>query len=129
MKFKLPILSEEFDINNNEVVKQENYIDCELNFSLDAQETWENTFPEMAKNMGLFDFVENYKDLAIKDQASAGIALKIIYCFMLFDKEMSFREFVRLFTFSDLEYFEKLCNVLKNVISYITDKNKNKKKY
>lgn len=129
MKFKLPVLTEEFDVEKNEIIGKESYIDCELNFTLDAQQTWEDNFPEQAKNIGLFDFVEQMRDIKIIDQASAGIALKIIYCFILFDRKMSFRDFVRLFTFSNEEYFNKLCETLKKVLIAINERNENKKKY
>lgn len=129
MKFRLPILAEEFDAEKNEIIGKESYIDCELNFTLDAQQTWEDNFPEQSKSIGLFDFVEQMREIKIIDQVTAGIALKIIYCFILFDREMSFRDFVRLFTFSNEEYFTKLCNILKNVLTAINQRNENKKKY
>lgn len=128
MKFKLPIINEEFDSNTNTIKTTETFLDCEFNFSIDAQIVWEETFPELAKTIGLYDYVDKMKDVEIVDQASALIALKIIYCFCLFDKEMNFRQFVRLFTFSNLEYTQKICDLLSNILKSINDKNSDKKK-
>lgn len=128
MRFKLPVLNEEFNAKTNEIVSTESEIDCELNFSMDAQVTWEESFPEQAKNIGLFDYVSKLQDIEIQDHATAGIALKIIYCFMLFDNKMSFREFVRMFSFANMHYFKRLCTTLENVIKFINERNDSKKK-
>lgn len=127
MIFNLPVLKEQYDIQTKQVDSRESMIECDLNFSIDAQQTWEDNFPEQAKQIGLFDFVEKMKDVKIVDQATAGIALKIIYCFSLFDRKMTFREFVRLFTFNNLEYTKKLCDILAEVISFINERNQSKK--
>lgn len=128
MRFELPTLKEEFDNKTKEIVEHNGTLDCELNLTLDAQQTWEDAFPELSKKIGLFDYVEQMKDIQIKDQATAIIALKIIYCFLLFDNKLSFREFVRMFTLSNTEYFDKLANTLTDILKAINKRNEDKKK-
>lgn len=128
MKFKLPIINEEFDEKTGKVTSSESYLDCEFNFSIDAQITWEENFPELAKKIGLYDYVEKMKDIGIEDQSTALIALKIIYCFCLFEKNFTFREFVRLFTFNNIEYTKRICGILEAILKNINSKNEDKKK-
>lgn len=128
MEFKLPILKEKFDTETGNIITNEDYIDCTLNLTVDAQTTWEETFPEQAKNIGLFDYTNKYKDVEIADDASIRVALKIVYCFMLFDRKMTFREFARLFTMTNPEYTKKLGDILAKVISIVNDRWESKKK-
>lgn len=127
MKFKLPIIEETF-IEDGKVETKESYIDCELNLTIDAQQVWEETFPELAKRISLFDYVEKYKDLKITDPASLATALKMVYCFILFDREMSFREFVRMFSTANTEYLDKLYGTLASVLKAVNNRYEPKKK-
>lgn len=129
MKIKIPILKEEFDNDSKSIKTQEEFIEGQLNFTLDAQITWEENFPEQAKRIGLFDYVEQMQDVKAVDVSTLLIQLKIIYCFMLFNKEMSFREFVRLFTFDNPEYVNKLSSVLAGAIKAVNERYSGKKNF
>ena len=129
MRFELPTLKEEFNSETKAIVEKEGSINCELNLTLDAQQTWEDEFPVLANQIGLFDYVEKMRDVKIVDQSTAMIALKIIYCFILFDEKVSFREFVRMFTFANAEYFKKLSSTITDILKAINDRNENKKKF
>ena len=128
MKFKLPIIEETF-IEEGKIETKESYIDCELNLTIDAQQVWEDTFPELSKNIGLFDYVTRYKDLKITDAVTLGIALKMLYCFILFDREMSFRQFVRMFSTANDKYLQKLYGTITNVLKAVNERNESKKKH
>lgn len=128
MKFKLPLLEEEFNIETKEVKSTKTYLDCEFDFSIDAQQRWEENFPEQAKLYDVFDFVERMKNVEVKDVASAGIALKIIYCFLIFKDHITFREFTRMFDSTNEEYFNELKGILNDVLTYIFSRSDSKKK-
>lgn len=127
MFFKLPVLKEVF--KGEDILSEEGVIDCELNLTLDAQQTWEDTFPEMAKKISLFDYVDKMKDVKIQDQATAMISLKILFCFLIFEDKMNYRDFVRLFTFANEEYFIKLTKTITDILSVINKRNSDKKKH
>lgn len=129
MEFKLPILKEKLNIDTGEVSQEEGYLDCMLNMTVDAQTTWEDNFPEQAKNIGLFDYAAKIKDVKITDEATLRIALKLVYCFILFDRKMTFREFTRLFSMSNPDYMKKLCDIITKVLKVVNDRYDSKKNF
>ena len=127
MEFKLPTLKEILNVETGEVTKEEGYLNCELDMSIEAQEVWEETFPEFSKTIRLFDYVEKMKDVPIKDEPTFRIALKILFCFLRFDKKMTFREFTRLFAWTNPEYAKKVGDIFARIIGIVNDRYDTKK--
>lgn len=124
IKFELPTLKQEFI--NGELKSTKGNIDCYFDMSAAAQITWEREFPAQAEKIALFDYVDKLNNLKIKDTATAITALKVIYCFLVFEKPMSVLEFLRMFSFSDKEYFDELVGKLKEIMSAIFPEDKKK---
>lgn len=127
MKFELPILEERFDIKTKEVHSKKTYIDCKLDMSINAQTRWEENFPELSKTMGVFDYVDKFKNIKITDVATLGIALKLLYCFI--DIDVTYKDFISMFSGENEEYFNELWTTIKSVLEFVIERNNSKKKY
>jgi len=123
ISFTIPTLVEKVVEENNitRLVKSEGELKCQLDTSISSEITWEEQFPAQAKNSTLFDYFSMLK-LSKKDNTANILSqLKVIYCFIVFKQgqELSFREFTRLFNFSDIEYLKKLAKAFKDVFELI----------
>ena len=119
IKFTLPILEQE--LVANKLVSTEKEMTCFLDISATAQEVWEREFPVQAKQEGLFDYIERIKVESSKKSSVALTisALKAIYCMIKFEKPMSKDEFLSLFTFTNLDYFNRLVEKLQTVFEAV----------
>jgi len=124
IKFELPTLKQEFI--NGKLESAKGSINCYFDMSAAAQITWEREFPAQAEKIALFDYVDKLNSLKIKDTATAVLALKVVYCFLVFEKPMSVLEFLRMFCFSDKDYFDELVGKLKEIMEAIFPENKKK---
>lgn len=121
IKFTLPILEQE--LNDGKLVNTQREMTCFLDISAAAQEVWEREFPVQAKQEGLFDYIERIQKAASDDEkATVPViisALKAIYCLIRFEKPISKDEFLSLFSFTNLDYFEKLTTRLMEVFQVV----------
>ena len=122
IKFTLPILEQE--LSGNKIISTKKDMTCYLDISATAQEVWEREFPNQAKNEGLFDYIERIKILAGNKDNKVSMsviisALKAIYCMIKFEKPMSKDEFLSLFTFTDVDYFNDLVTRLLTIFEAV----------
>lgn len=121
IKFTLPILQQE--LVGKKIISTKKEMTCFLDISATAQEVWEREFPVQAQKEGLFDYIERIRIIA-SDKEKVLIptiisALKAIYCMIKFEKPMSKDEFLSLFSFTDIDYFNDLVQRLLDVFEAI----------
>lgn len=117
MKITLPVLKEEF--KDGRVVSERTEKEFNIDVTLVAQMRYETKFPELAKSENLLDYAQRI--FAIKEQSQALVIskLKLIYCW--FDTEMSFEEFLAMFTCTNINYTKELVEKLSAVFTAIAD--------
>lgn len=117
MKITLPVLKEEF--REGKIVSVKNEKEFTVDMSLNGQIRFETKFPKLAEHENLFDY--SRRIFAIKEQSPELILsqLKLIYCW--FDTELSFTEFVAMFTCTNISYTKELGNRLAEVFKAIAD--------
>ena len=117
MKITLPVLEEEF--KEGKVVSKHTEKEFNVDVTLVAQMRYETKFPELAKSEDLLNYAQRI--FAIKEQSQALIIskLKLIYCW--FDTEMSFKEFLAMFSCTNINYTKELVEKLSAVFKAIAD--------
>lgn len=117
MKITLPVLKEEF--KEGKVVSERTEKEFNVDMSWVAQIRYESKFPELARSENLLDYSQRI--FAIKEQSPALFIskLKLIYCW--FDTEMSFEEFLAMFTCTNINYTKELVEKLSAVFTAIAD--------
>ena len=124
---KLPI------IEDREGVPTEGILECFLDSSLACEETWAEQFPKLAERTTLMDYIRYWKDKSDEDGtmpiARILSVLKGLYCTIDFSKskkEISFKEFLQLFTFNNPEFTKKVTDVLLSAIKELYPDSKKK---
>lgn len=117
MKITLPVLKEEF--KEGRVVSERTEKEFNIDMSLNAQIRYETKFPKLAEREDLVGYSQRI--FAIKEKSSALLIskLKMLYCW--FDTEMSFEEFLAMFTCTNTNYTEELYNKVESVFTAIAD--------
>lgn len=116
IKLKLPVLNQE--VKDGKLLSYKTEIDCSLDVSALSQEIWEREFPAQAKQEALFD----YMDRVVKQPNSMGKAIsviKILYCFIRFDRPTSKDSWLSMFNLLDTEYVNELIGKISEVFKII----------
>lgn len=116
IKIKLPILNQE--VKDGKFISEKSEINCFLDVSALSQEIWEREFPQQAQKEALFD----YMDRVIKqpDNLTKAISIiKILYCFIHFEKPTTKDEWLRMFNLLDADYIKELIDTISNVFKLI----------
>ncbi len=116
IRIKLPVLEQEFV--DDKIVSSRSEIDCYIDMSALAQERWEREYPNQAKNEALFDYVTRL-DKEPKSPSKVISMLKVLYCFIQFDKYKSKDEWLSMFSLSDAQYLTELTDKLSKVFKAI----------
>ena len=124
ISLKLPTLKQE--IKDGELKSVKGEMNCFVNVSASAQMIWEREFPILAEKTALFEYVDNFSQTGIKDSASAIFALKLLYCFLVFEKPLSVFDFLSMFNFASVEYFDELTQNLIKAFEVIFPESKKK---
>lgn len=115
MLFKMPILKQEVIKDN--IKKNKEYINFNIDVSLASQMRYETKFPELAKNEDLYNYsirIMSLKDLTISKILSE---IKLLYCWI--ETDIEFIDFVKLFNFTDEDYIKELVDSLKKAFDLI----------
>ena len=124
ISLKLPTLKQE--IKDGELKSVKGEMNCFVNVSASAQMIWEREFPILAEKTALFEYVDNFSQTGIKDSASAIFALKLLYCFLVFEKPLSVFDYLSMFNFASVEYFDELTQTLIKAFEVIFPESKKK---
>lgn len=117
MKITLPVLKEEF--KDGKIVSDKTEKEFNIDMSLNAQIRFETKFPKLAERENLFDYSQRIFAITEKSPALFISKLKLIYCW--FDTEMSFEEFVAMFTCTNIAYINELQDKMAAVFTAIAD--------
>lgn len=117
MKITLPVLKEEF--KDGKIVSAKSEKEFNIDMSLNAQIRFETKFPKLAERENLFDYSQRIFAIKEKSPALSISKLKLIYCW--FNTEMSFDEFVAMFTCTNITYTNELEDRLATVFEAIAD--------
>ncbi len=128
MKTKLPMMETKIETVDgvDKLVKREYEKEFDIDMSLMAQLRWESNFPEQAKREEFVAYCEriskDVKEIIETGKYSGAKAvgiLKGVYCY--FDTEMSFAEFVKLFSASDTDYLNRLVFKITSIFTLIME--------
>lgn len=118
MKVKLPV------VVKNEIVDKKHVFETaekefEVDMSLACQMRWEAKFPELAKNETVIDYATRTSKIQSQNAAVILSKLKFLYC--LFDTEMSFIQFVKMFDFANEKYVKGLLDQIEEIFRIVLD--------
>ncbi|MCX4384540.1 MAG: hypothetical protein OSJ39_01920 [Clostridia bacterium] len=116
MKVKLPV------VIKNEIVDKKHVFETEekefdVDMSLACQMRWETKFPELAEIETVIDYATRTSNLKSQNAAVILSKLKFLYC--LFDTEMSFIQFVKMFDFTNEKYVKGLLDRIQEIFSLV----------
>ncbi len=116
MKVKLPV------VIKNEIVDKKHVFETEekefdVDMSLACQMRWETKFPELAEKETVIDYATRTSNLKSQNAAVILSKLKFLYC--LFDTEMSFIQFVKMFDFTNEKYVKGLLDRIQEIFSLV----------
>lgn len=118
MKVILP--TRETKVNEKgEVTNIDKEVEFELDMSLASQMRYEAKFPMLAEHEDLHDYLKRVETSDDKSAAAIISKMKAIYCW--FDTDISFVDFVKMFSSADKEYSKKLGERMDNIIKIIMD--------
>lgn len=123
MKVKLPV------VIKNEIVDKKHVFETEekefdVDMSLACQMRWETKFPELAEKETVIDYATRTSNLKSQNAAVILSKLKFLYC--LFDTEMSFIQFVKMFDFANEKYVKGLLERIQEIFSLVMDSSSEK---
>ena len=98
-----------------EMQKVKGEITVDLDMSLNAQARWEANFPALAEKEDLIQYCHRLSK--VQNRSSMAVILsdmKPVFC--MFDIGLTFKEFNKLFDFSDINYTKELAKELKEII-------------
>ena len=116
IKIKLPILNQQ--VVDGKLISTKSEMDCALDVSALSQEIWEREFPKQAEKEALFD----YMDRVVKQpdgMAKATSIIKILYCFIHFEKPISKDAWLSMFNLLDVDYVKELIDTITSVFNLI----------
>lgn len=116
MKVKLPV------VTKNEIVEKKHVFETEekefdVDMSLACQMRWETKFPELAEKETIVDYGVRTSKIESQNAAVILSKLKFIYC--LFDMDMSFIQFVKMFDFTDEKYVKELLDRIEETFKFV----------
>lgn len=116
MKVKLPV------VTKNEIVEKKHVFETEekefdVDMSLACQMRWETKFPELAEKETIVDYGVRTSKIESQNAAVILSKLKFIYC--LFDMDMSFIQFVKMFDFTDEKYVKELLDRIEETFKLV----------
>lgn len=123
MKVQLPIITKNEIVNKQHVFETEEK-DFEVDMSLACQMRWETRFPEMAKSETVIDYGQRTAKMQSTNAAVILSKLKFLYC--LFDTEMSFIQFVKMFDFTSDKYVKTLIARIEEIFRIVFDSSSEK---
>ncbi len=123
MKVQLPIVVKNEIVNKKHVFETEER-DFEVDMSLACQMRWETKFPELAKTETVVDYGQRTAKMSSTNAAVILSKLKFLYC--LFDTEMSFIQFVKMFDFTSEDYVKGLIARIEEIFQLVLDSSSEK---
>lgn len=116
MKVKLPVVVQNEIRDGKHLFKSEEK-EFDVDMSLACQMRWEAKFPELAKNETIVDYAVRTSKIQSQNAAVILSKLKFLYC--LFDTEMSFIQFVKMFDFSNEAYVTDLLKRIEEIFQLV----------
>ena len=117
MKIELPILEQKLE--GDALVKSERLAIFDIDTSVYSEERWEQNFPALAANEGLFQYIERVNKGAVTDRVRVSCMLKAIYCFIESAEVPTYKHFAQMIVLSDPEYTSRLISGLENAFKSI----------
>lgn len=111
MKIELPILDQKME--NGEIVTSERLAIFDIDTSVYSEERWEQNFPALAANEGLFQYIERVQENAVTDRVRVSCMLKAIYCFIESTEVPTYKQFAQMISLSTPEYTVRMLESLK----------------
>lgn len=111
MKIELPILDQKME--NGEIVTSERLAIFDIDTSVYSEERWEQNFPALAANEGLFQYIERVQENAVTDRVRVSCMLKAIYCFIESAEVPTYKQFAQMISLSTPEYTVRMLESLK----------------
>ena len=115
MIVKLHTQSKEIEDGKLKVINGEFVAD--LDMGLGSEIRFEAKFPELAKQNDLIGYATKLNEIK---ELSTGIIIskmKILYC--LFDTDITFLEFLKLFDMTDAEYIDRVSKEIKDIFDLL----------
>jgi len=100
---------------------------CDLDTSMAVEERWEENFPVLAENKSYDSYIMGISE--IKTTKDILMGLRLIYCAIDFSDssdKLTWKEFIKIFNFSDTDYIRKLSQVLSDAFSQLFPESKKK---
>lgn len=116
MKVKLPVVVQNEIQGGKHLFKSEEK-EFDVDMSLACQIRWEAKFPELAKNETIVDYAVRTSKIQSQNAAVILSKLKFLYC--LFDTEISFIQFVKMFDFSNEAYVTDLLKRIEEIFQLV----------
>jgi len=123
MKVQLPIVTKNAIVDKKHVFETEEK-EFDVDMSLACQMRWEAKFPELAKNETVVDYGQRTAKIQSTNAAVILCKLKFLYC--LFETEMSFIQFVKLFDFTSEKYVKELIERIEEIFRLVLDSSSEK---
>lgn len=117
MKIELPILDQKME--NGEIVTSERLAIFDIDTSVYSEERWEQNFPALAANEGLFQYIERVQENAVTDRVRVSCMLKAIYCFIESAEVPTYKQFAQMISLSTPEYTVRMLESLKAAFNAI----------
>ena len=117
MKIELPILKQKLE--EGALVNEEHLALFDIDTSVYSEERWEQNFPALAANEGLFQYIERVQQNAVTDRVRVSCMLKAIYCFIESAEIPTYKHFAQMIVLSDPEYTTRMIQKLKEAFEAI----------
>lgn len=123
MKVKLPVVVQNEIVDKKHVFKTEKK-EFDVDMSLACQMRWEAKFPELAEKETIVDYGTRTSKIQSQNAAVILSKLKFLYC--LFDTEINFIEFVKMFDFANEKYVKELLDRIEEIFNLVLDSSSEK---
>lgn len=117
MKIQLPILDQ--SIVDGKIISTEKIADFNIDTSVYSEERWEQNFPALAKNEGLFQYIERIQQKSVTERVKVACMLKAVYCFIESEEIPTYKDFAQLFNLATPEYTTRMITALHSAFDAI----------
>lgn len=117
MKIQLPVLEQSFV--NGKIISTEKIASFDIDTSVYSEERWEQNFPDLAKNEGLFQYIERIQKNSVTERVKVACMLKAVYCFIESEEIPTYKEFAQMFNLSTPDYTTRMIGALHSAFEAI----------
>ena len=117
MKIQLPILEQ--SLVDGAITSTERTAVFNIDTSVYSEERWEQNFPALAENEGLFQYIEKVQQKSVTERVKVACMLKAVYCFIESEEIPTYKDFAQMFNLATPEYTTRMITALHSAFDAI----------